>query len=232
MFRYVIGGAIDVRGVSYVNFLVPGFVVSGLIFTAGGSAVAVAEDAASGRYDRLRSLPIADVAVLAGRALGDATLMVFVSLMTLLVDLAVGFRFAAVRPMPSPRWVWSPSTPSPRLGLRVARTRQRQRPGRPRPRHHWGAVLIPLQCIRTDPLNARRAAALRRAPATHVHGQRRPRTRDRRRRRSPVSTTASPTTSSVRCCGHSRSPRSSRRWQYAPTAGDSGDGHARGEVRA
>ena len=95
MFRYVIGGAIDVRGVSYVNFLVPGFVVSGLIFTAGGSAVAVAEDAASGRYDRLRSLPIADVAVLAGRALGDATLMIFVSLVTLLVGLAVGFRFGA-----------------------------------------------------------------------------------------------------------------------------------------
>lgn len=95
MFRYVIGGAIDVRGVSYVNFLVPGFVVSGLTFTAGGSAVAVAEDAASGLYDRLRSLPIADVAVLAGRALGDATLMIFVSLVTLLVGLAVGFRFGA-----------------------------------------------------------------------------------------------------------------------------------------
>ncbi|MGI8697148.1 MAG: hypothetical protein ACR2JQ_10985, partial [Mycobacteriales bacterium] len=48
MFRYAIGGAIGVRGASYVDFLVPGFVVSGLIFTAGGSAVAVAEDAASG----------------------------------------------------------------------------------------------------------------------------------------------------------------------------------------
>ena len=68
MFRYVIGGAIGVEGVSYVDFLVPGFVVSGLLFTAGGSAVAVAEDAASGLYDRLRSLPIPGVAVLAGRA--------------------------------------------------------------------------------------------------------------------------------------------------------------------
>ena len=95
MFRYVIGGAIGVQGVSYVDFLVPGFVVSGLIFTAGGSAVAVAEDAASGLYDRLRSLPIADAAVLAGRALGDAALMVFVSLVTLLVGVAVGFRFGA-----------------------------------------------------------------------------------------------------------------------------------------
>jgi ABC-type multidrug transport system permease subunit len=55
MFRYVMGGAIGVQDVSYVDFLVPGFVVSGLIFTAGGSAVAVAEDAASGLHDHLRS---------------------------------------------------------------------------------------------------------------------------------------------------------------------------------
>ena len=95
MFRYVIGGAIGVPGVSYVDFLVPGFVVSGLVFTAGGSAVAVAEDAALGLYDRLRSLPIADVAVLAGRALADSALMIFVSLVTLLVGLAVGFRFGS-----------------------------------------------------------------------------------------------------------------------------------------
>lgn len=93
MFRYVIGGAIGVSGVSYVDFLVPGFVVSGLIFTAGGSAVAVAEDAASGLYDRLRSLPVPGVAVLAGRALADAGLMLFIALVTLLVGVGVGFRF-------------------------------------------------------------------------------------------------------------------------------------------
>lgn len=93
MFRYVIGGAIGVEGVSYVDFLVPGFVVSGLIFTAGGSAVAVAEDAASGLYDRLRSLPVSGVAVLTGRVLADAALMGLVALVTLLVGVAVGFRF-------------------------------------------------------------------------------------------------------------------------------------------
>ena len=91
MFRYVLGGAIDVRGVSYVDFLVPGFVVSGLLFTAGGSAVAVAEDAASGLYDRLRSLPISDGAVLVGRAIADAALMVLVGLVTLGVGFIVGF---------------------------------------------------------------------------------------------------------------------------------------------
>lgn len=92
MFRYVIGGAIGVEGVSYVNFLVPGFVVSGLVFTAGGSAVAVAEDAAGGVYDRFRSLPIPDLAVLTGRSLADTALMTFVGVVTVVVGFIIGFR--------------------------------------------------------------------------------------------------------------------------------------------
>lgn len=95
MFRYVLGGAIDVEAVSYVHFLLPGFVVAGLLFTAGGSAVAVAEDAASGIYDRLRSLPISGTAVLMGRAMADAALMVLVGLITLAVGFVVGFRIDA-----------------------------------------------------------------------------------------------------------------------------------------
>lgn len=98
MFRYVLGGAIGVKGVSYVDFLVPGFVVSGLLFTAGGSAVAVAEDAASGIYDRFRSLPISDTAVLVGRAIADAALMVLVGLVTLGVGFIVGFGIDASAP--------------------------------------------------------------------------------------------------------------------------------------
>jgi ABC-type multidrug transport system permease subunit len=95
MFRYVLGGAIGVPGVSYVEFLVPGFVVSGLLFTAGGTAVAVSEEATAGLYDRLRSLPISDRAVLAGRALADAVLMVIVALVTLGVGFIVGFETSA-----------------------------------------------------------------------------------------------------------------------------------------
>src|SRR5262245_55028397 len=92
MFRYIIGGAIGVHGVTYVEFLVPGFVVAGLLFTGGGGSVAVAEDVASGQYDRMRSLPIPDSAVLAGRAMADAALMVVVGIVTLAVGFAIGFR--------------------------------------------------------------------------------------------------------------------------------------------
>jgi ABC transporter DrrB family efflux protein len=92
MFRYILGGAIGVRGVTYVQFLVPGFVVAGLLFTGGGGSVAVAEEVASGLYDRMRSLPVADSAVLAGRAIADAALMVLVGMVTLGVGFIIGFR--------------------------------------------------------------------------------------------------------------------------------------------
>jgi len=92
MFRYVLGGAIGVGDVTYVEFLIPGFVVSGLLFTGGGSAVAVAEDVSSGLYDRFRSLPISDRSVLAGRAMADSALMVLVGLVTLGVGFIIGFR--------------------------------------------------------------------------------------------------------------------------------------------
>lgn len=92
MFRYVIGGAIGVPGVSYVDFLVPGFVVAGMLFTAGSGAVGTAEDAESGLFDRLRSLPIHDTATLAGRTVAEAALSVVVALITLAVGFLVGFR--------------------------------------------------------------------------------------------------------------------------------------------
>ncbi len=98
MFRYILGGAIGVHGVTYVEFLVPGFVVSGILFTGGGSSVAVAEDVASGLNDRLRSLPISDRAVLAGRAMADAALMVIVGLVTLGVGFIIGFRMHTTLP--------------------------------------------------------------------------------------------------------------------------------------
>ena len=91
MFRYILGGAIGVPGVEYVDILVPGFVVAGILYTAGGTTVAVAEDAASGLYDRLRSLPISDSAVLAGRSVADAALMVIVALVTTAAGFAIGF---------------------------------------------------------------------------------------------------------------------------------------------
>jgi ABC-2 type transport system permease protein len=92
IFRYVFGGAIDVGGVPYVDFLVPGFVVTSVLFAGAGAAVGVAEDLESGVYDRLRSLPIPRASVLAGRALADTGLLTWNLAITTAVGFAVGFR--------------------------------------------------------------------------------------------------------------------------------------------
>jgi ABC-2 type transport system permease protein len=67
IFRYVFGGAISSTGIRYVDFLVPGVITTGVLFTGLGAAVGVAEDLEQGFVDRLRSLPIPRSAVLAGR---------------------------------------------------------------------------------------------------------------------------------------------------------------------
>ena len=58
IFRYVFGGAIDAGTGPYVDFLVPGFVVTGALFSGMGAAAGVADDIDKGFFDRLRSLPV------------------------------------------------------------------------------------------------------------------------------------------------------------------------------
>src|SRR5919198_761240 len=58
IYRYMFGGAIHVDGMSYVDFLVPGFIATGVLFSGIGTATATAEDLEEGFIDRLRSLPI------------------------------------------------------------------------------------------------------------------------------------------------------------------------------
>jgi ABC transporter DrrB family efflux protein len=93
MFRYVFGGAISTRGaLSYVDFLVPGFLVTVILWTGMGAAAGVAEDSASGVYDRLRSLPIPRSAVMVGRSLADGALVGWGILVTAIIGFLVGFR--------------------------------------------------------------------------------------------------------------------------------------------
>jgi ABC-2 type transport system permease protein len=92
IFRYVFGGAISAGGLDYVDFLVPGFVTTGLLFTGMGAAAGMAEDLEQGFIDRLRSLPIPRSAVLAGRALADTALGAWSLVITSAISFAVGFR--------------------------------------------------------------------------------------------------------------------------------------------
>jgi ABC-2 type transport system permease protein/oleandomycin transport system permease protein len=93
LFRYVFGGVIRVPGGSYVNYLIPGILVQTMIFGAVGTAVGLAEDLQKGLIERFRALPMARLAVLAGRTVSD----LFRNVLVLLVVTGVGF-LVAFRP--------------------------------------------------------------------------------------------------------------------------------------
>lgn len=92
LFRYVFGGAVQVPGVRYVDYLMPGIFVQTVVFGAVGTAVGLAEDLRSGLVERFRSLPMARSAVLVGRTTADLTRNVFVVSLMAVVGFLVGFR--------------------------------------------------------------------------------------------------------------------------------------------
>ncbi|MGH3733563.1 MAG: ABC transporter permease [Acidimicrobiales bacterium] len=93
LFRYVFGGVIDVPGVSYVNYLIPGILVQTVIFGAVGTTVGLSEDLQKGLIERFRALPMARLAVLAGRTVSD----LFRNILVLVIITGVGF-LVAFRP--------------------------------------------------------------------------------------------------------------------------------------
>lgn len=92
LFRYVFGGAIGVRGGTYVNFLIPGILVQTTIFGAIGTAIGLAEDLQRGLIERFKALPMARMAVLGGRTVADMARNVLVLIIITGVGFAVGFR--------------------------------------------------------------------------------------------------------------------------------------------
>ena len=92
IFRYVFGGAIHLGPVSYVDFLVPGFVVTGVLFSGMGGAAGVAEDVEAGFFDRLRSLPVPRTGLVVGRSLADTALVSWGLVVTIAIGFAIGFR--------------------------------------------------------------------------------------------------------------------------------------------
>jgi ABC transporter DrrB family efflux protein len=92
IFRYVFGGAINISGIPYVDFLVPGFITTGVLFAGTAAAAGMAEDLQQGFLDRLRSLPIPRASVLAGRAVAETALLVWSLAVTTAIGFAVGFR--------------------------------------------------------------------------------------------------------------------------------------------
>ncbi len=92
IYRYMFGGAIHIAGMSYVDYLVPGFIATGVLFSGIGSASAMAEDLEQGFIDRLRSLPIPRSSVLTARVMADTAILAWSTAFTAAIAFAVGFR--------------------------------------------------------------------------------------------------------------------------------------------
>jgi len=92
LFTYVFGGAINVKGTSYVNYLMAGIFVQTVAFGSVSTGIGLAEDLQKGIVDRFRSLPMSRSAVLTGRTIADLIRNMFVVLVMLIVGLLVGFR--------------------------------------------------------------------------------------------------------------------------------------------
>ena len=97
MFTYVFGGAIEgtlppAAAGKYVNWLIPGLLAQFALFGGATTASGLAEDLAKGAIDRFRSLPMAGVAVLAGRTLSDLLRSAVTLTLMLAVGYGIGFR--------------------------------------------------------------------------------------------------------------------------------------------
>ncbi|MDQ4149016.1 MAG: ABC transporter permease [Actinomycetota bacterium] len=92
LFRYVMGGAIRVPGVSYVNYLIPGVFVQAVTFGSIQTAIGLAADLKSGLLERFRSLPMARSALLSGRTIADLVRLTFVVSVITGVGFLLGFR--------------------------------------------------------------------------------------------------------------------------------------------
>jgi ABC-2 type transport system permease protein len=93
LFRYIFGGAIHLGSLPYVEFLVPGFVLTSVLITGTGIAVGVAEHIEQGSFDRLRSLPTPRVALAAGQVTGETLIVAWGVAVAAALGFAFGFRF-------------------------------------------------------------------------------------------------------------------------------------------
>jgi ABC-2 type transport system permease protein len=92
LFAYVFGGAVNVPGVNYREFLMAGIFAQTVVFGATFTGYGLAEDIKKGVIDRFRSLPMAQNAVLIGRTFSDLLNNVIVLVVMGLTGLIVGWR--------------------------------------------------------------------------------------------------------------------------------------------
>ncbi|GMA86135.1 hypothetical protein GCM10025868_13850 [Angustibacter aerolatus] len=98
LFAYVFGGAIDVQGSNYKEFLIAGIFTQTVTFGATLTGAGLADDMKKGIIDRFRSLPMSRSAVLVGRTVSDVANNLLVVVVMSLTGLVVGWRIRRLVP--------------------------------------------------------------------------------------------------------------------------------------
>lgn len=97
LFNYIFGGSIGAGAdIDYLRFLVPGVFVITALQGAQQTSMGLAADLTEGVTDRFRSLPMSQIAVIAGRTVADAIRNVAGLILVALVALLMGYRFASL----------------------------------------------------------------------------------------------------------------------------------------
>lgn len=91
MFTWVFGGAIDPSG-QYVDYVVPGIILTCAGFGASSTAVYVANDMRTGIIDRFRTMPLRAGAVLTGHVVASLARNLLATAIVIAVAVALGFR--------------------------------------------------------------------------------------------------------------------------------------------
>ncbi|GAA4559231.1 ABC transporter permease [Planotetraspora kaengkrachanensis] len=92
MFTYLFGGALAGSTTEYLQYLLPGIMVTSIVMITMYTGVAVNTDIEKGVFDRFRSLSIWRPAPMVGYILGDMFRYTVASLVILVVGLVLGFR--------------------------------------------------------------------------------------------------------------------------------------------
>ena len=92
LFTYVFGGAISGNSADYLTFALPGIIVQNALFGTLNTGVGLNTDLTKGVFDRLRALPIARWAPLAGRIGADMVKQAWAVALLLGLGAVLGFR--------------------------------------------------------------------------------------------------------------------------------------------
>jgi oleandomycin transport system permease protein len=92
LFAYVFGAAISGSTHAYLQFALAGIITQNALFVTISTGLGMFTDIQKGVFDRLKSMPIARLAPLAGRILADTVKQAWSMAIVLAVGYAMGFR--------------------------------------------------------------------------------------------------------------------------------------------